>query len=79
MQKDTFLNNFNTTYFGSTNDLTYVDDIIKTEIYTKNGVISIDKAYLDIGLCDTINDLFIDFLGALSTSLYIGFCLSKKT
>ena len=79
MQKDIFLNKFNTTYFDSTNNLTHIDNIIKTEIYTSSGVISIGGSYLDIGLYDTITDLLIDSLGAISVSLIIGYCLIKKT
>lgn len=77
MQKDTLLKNYDTSYFGSTDSLTHINSIVKTEIYTNNGVILVD-GYLDIGLSDTMTDLFVDCLGALFTSLIIGYYLTKK-
>lgn len=79
MQKDTILNGFNTTYFGSTSDLSNIGSIVETKIYADNDIISIPGGYLDIGLYDTMVDLFIGSLGALFTSLIIGFYLTKKT
>ncbi len=50
-----------------------VKDIIKTQIYSKDGsVTTIENGYLDIGLIDTMKDLFVNFLGAVVFSI-IGF------
>lgn len=50
-----------------------VKDIIKTQIYSKDGsVTTIENGYLDIGLIDTMKDLFVNFLGAVVFSV-IGF------
>lgn len=81
MQKDTYLTHFNT--FNFDNSETYrVNNIIKTEIYTKNGLILLDKAYLDIGLSDTISDLFANVCGAFVVSMvgsYLLFLKEKRT
>lgn len=50
-----------------------VKDIITTQIYSKDGsVTTIENGYLDIGLIDTIKDLFVNFLGAVVFSI-LGF------
>lgn len=50
-----------------------VKDIIKTQICSKDGsVTTIENGYLDIGLIDTIKDLFVNFLGAVVFSI-LGF------
>lgn len=79
MQKDKLISRFNTTYFDSVDNVKRFDNIIRTDIYTNNDVFSVENGYLDIGLSDTISDLFIDSLGALCASLVIGFYLTKKT
>lgn len=55
-----------------------VKNIEKTEIYSKDGTITIiENGYLDIGLIDTIKDLFVNFLGAVTFSI-IGFLYVKN-
>lgn len=50
-----------------------VKNIERTEIYTKDGSVTvIDGGYLDIGLIDTMKDLFVNFIGAVTFSI-IGF------
>ena len=50
-----------------------VKDIERTEIYSKDGTnITIENGYLDIGLIDTMKDLFVNFIGAIVFSI-IGF------
>ena len=47
-----------------------VKDIIKTQIYSKDGsVMTIEDGYLDIGLIDMMKDLFVKFLGAVVFSV----------
>ncbi len=55
-----------------------VSDIEKTEIYAKNGsVTTIENGYLDIGIVDTMKDLFVNFIGAVIFSI-IGFLYVKN-
>ena len=42
-----------------------IDDITKTEIYSKNEKIVIDGGYLELGRNDTMKDLFVNFIGAI--------------
>ena len=44
-----------------------LDDIEKTEIYLRNGeVVTIDEGFLDIGIMDTMKDIFINIAGAVA-------------
>jgi len=55
-----------------------VNNIKKTEIYLKDGIIvTIDNGYLDIGIIDTMKDLFVNFIGAIIFSI-IGFLYVKN-
>ena len=45
---------------------------VKTEIYIDNRIIIVD-GYLDIGLIDTMEDLFVNFLGAVIFSYFCYF------
>ena len=73
MIKD-YLKSTQSTWITSYNlDSPFVKDIEKTEIYSKDGtVLTIEKGYLDIGLIDTMKDLFVNFIGAIVFSI-IGF------
>ena len=54
-----------------------VNDIEKTEIYSKDGTITtIENGYLDIGIIDTMKDLFVNFIGAIIYS-FIGYIYIK--
>lgn len=77
MQKDTLIHNFGTVWLNEEglNKNVYVTDIYKTEIYTKNGIVEI-PGYLDIGLYDTMKDMFVNFIGALVFSVF-GFIYTK--
>lgn len=55
-----------------------INDIEKTEIYSKDGNITvIENGYLDIGIIDTMKDLFVNFIGAVIFSI-IGFLYVKN-
>jgi hypothetical protein len=71
MQRDTIVGGFGSTFLNpdKLNSVIYVEEIEKTLIYTKNGVIEID-GYLDIGLIDTIKDMFVNFIGAFIFSIF---------
>ena len=60
-----------------------IDNIKNTEIYYLDeshtlNKITIKNGYLDIGLNDTIKDLFVNFLGALSFNIFGYFYFSNK-
>ena len=73
--------------FGdSTGKMHYLEDIIKTVIYTKDGtVVTYNGGYLDIGLFDSMLDLLVAVIGAgLFSILYtikngklVGFMVPK--
>ena len=47
-----------------------IDNIEKTEIYSKDGTITtVENGYLDIGIIDTMKDLFVNFIGAIVFSI----------
>lgn len=62
------------------NKAVVVDDIGKTIIYDTNGDVLqvIDNGYLDIGLNDTIEDLFVNFIGAIVFSCFAFFDLKHN-
>lgn len=71
MQKDYLINEFGSCLLNpdGLNKNVYVSDIEKTLIHTKDGVIEIN-GYLDIGLIDTMKDMFVNFIGALVFSIF---------
>ena len=85
MQKDTLITNISSVYLNPDNENkpVVVDNIGKTEIFDKNGKLLyvIDGGYLDIGLNDTMKDLFVNFIGALVFSFfaYIGLKNNKSS
>lgn len=79
MQKDTIVNTINSKKIGdvSINEKVVLDNINKTIIYYDNDKeFIIDGGYLDIGIKDTMKDLFVNFIGALVFS-FIGFLYVK--
>jgi len=78
MQKDTFISIINSVSIP--NDLgqkvTHVKDIAATALVTKDGEVILLNGYLDIGLIDTIKDLFVNFIGAVIFSV-IGYFYVK--
>ena len=79
MQKDRVIQTINSKALGNSelNEKITINDINKTIIYYDNyrKQILID-GYLDVGLIDTMKDLFVNFLGALIFSLF-GFLYVK--
>ena len=76
MQKDKIISSFSSVTFDKFNDnnsITY-EDIKYTILYNDNNqeILKIDGGYLDIGLIDTMKDLFVNFLGALIFS-FLGY------
>lgn len=80
MQKDRIVEEFKSIKLNPSNNNIplKIENIIKTEIYVKDGdKMIIDGGYLDIGLKDTMKDLIVNFLGA-STFSIIGFLYMKN-
>ncbi len=55
-----------------------VDDIVNTDIHLANGdTITVDEGYLDIGLMDTMKDIFVNVVGAAVFCGFGAFYLKK--
>lgn len=55
-----------------------INDIERTEIYLEDGTVTtIENGYLDIGIIDTMKDLFVNFIGAIVFSI-IGYLYVKN-
>ena len=72
MQKDRIISTINSKAIGNIeyNELVSITDINKTVIYYDNDKYYEIDGYLDIGLIDTMKDLFVNFIGALIFSLF---------
>lgn len=73
MQKDTIVQNISSVELNPNkeNIPIKVDNIEKTQIYSSDGTITtIEGGYLDLGLTDTIKDLFVNFIGAVVFSMF---------
>lgn len=69
MQKDTYITSFNTVLLDETNsNVAITIDNIKSVIIDSYGVL---PAYIDIGLYDTMKDLFVAFLGAVIFCIFL--------
>lgn len=84
MQKDSIVNTISSVSLNpdEKNIPVTIDNINKTEIYStdkNNNLIktTIPNGYLDIGLNDTMNDLIVNFIGALVFSI-LGFFYIKN-
>ncbi len=72
MQKDRLISTISSVKINKKNENVpvVINDIIKTKIYSSNKeVFTIKGGYLDIGLIDSMKDLFVNFIGALSFSI----------
>lgn len=81
MQKDTYIEKINTTLLDDTNQNKVVktNGINKTILYDEdnNELITIN-GYLDIGLIDTMEDLIVNFFGAITYSIFGYFYIKNK-
>lgn len=64
-QKDRILETVVSTTINGNNEKTVLNDITKTKIYSNHNQVTIIDGYLDIGLIDTMKDLFVNFIGAI--------------
>ena len=74
MQKDRIVSRISSVELDSSksNKPITIDNIQSTQINTENGEIIIEGGYLDIGINDTMKDLFVNFIGAICFS-FVGF------
>ena len=80
MQKDRIVQSISTVKLNPNgeNHPVKIKDIEKTQIYSKDGnVTTIENGYLDIGIGDTMKDLFVNFIGAI-VFCTIGFLYIKN-
>ena len=70
MQKDRIIEVFQTKHLDKNNEMIVVDNIDKTEITYNNGEKLVIEGYLDIGIIDTMKDLFVNFIGATIFSIF---------
>ena len=78
MQKDAYVSSVNTVILDPEegNSIVRITDIISTDINTASGTIRVD-GYIDIGLRDTMKDMFVNFVGAVVFSV-IGYIYVKQ-
>lgn len=80
MQKDRIIQSISTVELNPNgeNSPVKIDSIKKTVLYLENGeTVTIEDGYLDIGIIDTMKDLFVNFIGAILFSV-IGFLYIKN-
>ena len=79
MQKDRIVTQISSVELNQErkNEPVVIDNIQSTEIKSKDGTTVIEGGYLDIGIHDTIKDLFVNFIGAVSFS-FLGFLYIKN-
>lgn len=72
MQKDKLVTTVSSVWLNpdGKNKAIVINDIDKTIIYSKDGETVINGGYLDIGLNDTMKDLIVNFVGAVTFSIF---------
>ena len=81
MQKDTIVQTIGSVTLDPTHSQipVKVSDIVKTVIYTASGdTVTVEGGYLDIGIIDTMKDLFVNLIGAVTFSVIGYFYESKR-
>lgn len=80
MQKDTIIEKISSVNLENEADFNpkIIKNINKTVIYYGNNSITVNGGYLDIGLIDTMEDLLVNFIGALTFSILGYFYIKKR-
>ena len=80
MQKDTVVNKISSVNITNANafDPKIITGIDDTSIHYGNDTITIPDGYLDIGLIDTMEDLIVNFIGAVTFSILGYFYIKKR-
>lgn len=80
MQKDRIVQKISSVELNqeNKNEPVIINNINKTEIYSNNNqtITTVENGYLDIGIRDTMKDLFVNFIGAIIFSM-LGFLYIK--
>ena len=80
MQKDRIVQKISSVELNqeNKNEPVIINNINKTEIYSNNNqtITTVENGYLDIGIRDTMKDLFVNFIGAIVFSM-LGFLYIK--
>lgn len=80
MQKDTMIDTISSVNLNPSglNEPVIIEDIAETELILQNGgTYTIEGGYLDIGIIDTIQDLFVNLVGAVVFSCF-GYVYVKR-
>ncbi len=80
MQKDFIVQSINSCALDPAKNQAVISvrDIISTEILTASGeVYKVDGGFLDIGILDSMKDLFVNFIGAVVFCIF-GFIYEKS-
>ena len=81
-QKDEIITTISSVNFNpeNKNKTVVIRNIDKTVLYDENGeeLITIEDGYLDIGLNDTMEDLFVNFIGATTYSILGYFYIKNR-
>lgn len=79
MQKDSIVSSISSTTLDpkNSNKAILINNIKETQIITDDGIVVIEGGYLDIGIHDTMKDLFVNFIGAIAFS-FIGYLYIKN-
>lgn len=67
-QKDRIVYTINSEILGENYEKLTLDDITKVKIYSDGNKVTELDGYLDVGLIDTLKDLFVNFIGAIVVS-----------
>ncbi len=82
MQKDKIVTSITSVEFDpdKSNQAIKIDEINKTILYDKHNheLLTINGGYLDIGLNDTMEDLFVNFIGATAYSILGYFYIKNR-
>ena len=80
MQKDTIVTKISSVNLKNANafDPEVITGIDETSIYYGDNAITISDGYLDIGLIDTMEDLVVNFIGAITLSILGYFYIKKR-
>lgn len=80
MQKDEIVYRISTVTLDEekTNKPVLIENIKETRIITKDGEETVINGYLDLGLKDTIKDLFVNFIGAFTFSIFGFFYIYRR-
>ncbi len=76
-QKDRIVHNVISEKIGTNGEKERLNNITTIKIYSDKNQVTIINGYLDIGLIDTMKDLFVNFIGALVFST-LGYFYAKN-